>query len=56
MLNLDGLNVVNVGDRQGDYLLEATVIQAVPVCDCFDPHVVSNGRKPGSLAALAPGL
>lgn len=46
MLNLDGLNVVKVGDRQGDYLLEATVMQTVPVCECADPHVVSNGRKP----------
>jgi len=46
MLNLPGLNVVNVADRQGDYLLEANVNQEVPVCECADPHVVANGRKP----------
>lgn len=46
MLNLSGLEVTKVGDRQGDYLLEANVMQAVPVCECADPQEMYRQMVP----------
>lgn len=46
MLHLSGLRQTGLTEQPDHYIIEAAIDDYSPKCDCGNPRMVANGRKP----------